>query len=83
MKRKNIYIIITVVLLIALFFPFSSETHVDGTKEYSALMMKYVNWASTESIGTNIVEARTFKMYFFPDNLKEYEELRNEFFYDR
>ena len=62
-----------------MFFPFKWTTHDDGTKEYSALMVKYVSWKTTKDISGNVVPTSTYKAYFFPDNQKGYETLRDEF----
>ncbi len=80
MKKKYAYAIISIIILIALFFPFVWETHEDGTQEYSALMVKYVSWNKTRDLGNGVYSTSTFKVYFFPDNQKDYETLRDEFY---
>ena len=81
MKRRRIYVIIAIALLIALFAPFSWTTHPDGTIEFSALAVKYVSWATTSASDDGVVQIRTLGVYFFPDNLKDFETLREEFYY--
>ena len=83
MKRRTVYIIIAIVLLIVLFMPFNWKVRIDGTVEYSAIMVKYISWTYTEDIGENVVNTSTFRIYFFPDNLQDYETLRNDFFFNK
>jgi hypothetical protein len=83
MERRTLYIIIAIVLFIALFVPFNWTVHIDGTTEYSALMVKYISWSYTADIGEDIVNTSTFKIYFFPENLQDYETLRNSFFFNK
>ncbi|MBO7254358.1 MAG: hypothetical protein J6V36_03545 [Clostridia bacterium] len=80
MKRKYAYAIVSLIILISLFFPFSWKTHEDGTQEYSSLMVKYVSWNTMKDLGNGVYSTSTFKVYFFPDNQKDFETLRNEFF---
>ena len=83
MKRKHIYLIIAIVILLALFFPFKWTTHEDGTSEYSALAVKYVSWNYTKYVGNDTVKTSTMKVYFFPENMNDYQTLRDEFFNSR
>ena len=83
LKRKHLYVIIAVVLLLALFFPFKWTNHADGTKEFSALTVKYISWHYSHSVGNNVVDTSTLKVYFFPENKKDFETLRDEFFDSR
>ena len=82
-KRKHIYVIITIVLLLVLFFPFKWVSHADGTREYSAVAVKYISWHYSHSVGDNVVDTSTLKIYFFPENQKDFETLRDEFFDSR
>lgn len=83
MKKKYIAIIISVVLLLVLFFPFKWTSHADGTMELSALTVKYISWNYTQSVGGEVMKTSTLKVYFYPDNQKDFETLRDEFFNSR
>ena len=82
MKKKHIYFIVGIAILLVLFFPFKWRQYDDGTKEYSGLMLKIINWTHVQEVGGDFVNAKTAKFYFFPDNLKDFETLREEFFYE-
>ena len=79
MRRKYAYAIVSIIILIALLFPFSWTSHEDGTQEYSALLVKYVSWSRTRDLGDGVYSTSTFKIYIFPDNQKDFETLRDEF----
>ncbi len=83
MKRRRVYVIIAFLLMFALFFPFKWVTYADGTKELSAIAVKYVSWHYTTSIGGEVLVKSTTKLYFFPENQKDFETLRDEFFSKR
>ena len=59
MKKKRIYLIVGIAILLVLFFPFKWRQYDDGTKEYSGLMLKIVNWNRIEEIGDEFVNAKT------------------------
>ncbi len=83
MKKKNIGFILSIILLLVLFFPFKWVTYADGTKEYSALTVKYVSWHYSKPVGDSVFGTSTLKVYFFPENQKDFETLRDEFFASR
>lgn len=83
MKRRNIYAIIAIVLLIVLFVPFRWISHPNGTIEYSAIAAKYIYWTSTLAVDEGALQINTFRIYFFPENLKDFETLREEFYSGR
>lgn len=73
MKKKIwIPIITAVVLLAVLFVPIPSGTYKDGgTREYTALTYKIVDWNKLTSDG----KYDKTKIYFFPNNIKSIDEL--------
>ena len=73
MKKKIwIPIIAAVVLLAVLFVPIPSGTYKDGgTREYTALTYKIVDWNKLTSDG----KYDKTKIYFFPNNFKSIDEL--------
>lgn len=73
MKKKIwIPIVAVVVLLLVLFVPYSSEAYLDGgTRTYTALTYKIVDW---NRISGNGIYDDT-KIYFFPNNFKSLDEL--------
>ena len=81
MKRRKIYVIIAIALLIVLFVPFNWTFHPDGTIEYSAVAVKYISWTSTSALDEGVAQIKTVAIYFFPENLKDFETLREEFYY--
>ena len=81
MRLKKIYLIIIVSLIATFFFPFVWTEHPDGTLEYSAVAVKYVNWAISSDMGTDLGNIETFKVYFFPKNYTDFEELKAEYYF--
>jgi len=73
MKKKIILgIIIAVTLLLVLTVPYKIETYKDGgTKEYTSLTYKVVDW--NKQVDGGKYENRSF--YFFPKNTKSVDEL--------
>ncbi len=76
MKKKLWIIGIAVIILLAvLFVPISQGPYKDGgTREYSALTYKVVDW--NRLMGNDIYTAT--KTYWFPDNFKSIDELWEE-----
>jgi len=75
--KKKIWIsaIVLLVLLAILFIPIPSGVYKDGgTREYSALTYKIVNW---NRLTENGIYTET-KTYWFPDNFKSIDELWEE-----
>lgn len=72
MKKKTwIPIIVTVVLLAVLFVPLPTGVDDGGTREYTALTYKIVDWNRLTFDG----KYDKTKIYFFPDNFKSADEL--------
>lgn len=80
MNKKYLVYIACFLVLIILFFPFKWKTHEDGTKEYSALTVKYISWNYSRYIDDSIIGTSKLKIYFFPENQKDFETLRDDFF---
>ena len=80
MNKKILGCIAFFLLLIILFFPFKWEKHEDGTKEYSALTVKYISWNYSRYLDDSIIGTNKLKIYFFPENQKSFDTLRDEFF---
>ena len=73
MKKKILIPLIIVVLLLVLFLPIPSSVYKDGgSRTYSALTYKIVDWNRITS--SNSVYDDT-KVYFFPNNFKSLDEL--------
>ena len=73
MKKKIWIPIIIVVLLLVLFLPIPSGAYKDGgSRSYTALTYKIVDW--NRSVSEPIVYDDT-KIYFFPNNFKSIDEL--------
>lgn len=73
MVKKIIFTVIAVVLLLAIFFaPIPKSPYRDGgTREYSALTYKIVDWNRLTDDG--VYEAT--KVYWFPNNFKSIDDL--------
>ncbi len=67
--KKKIWIPIIVILILILFLPIPSGVYLDGgTRTYTALTYKIVNWNRLDGYDET-------KVYFFPDNFKSLDEL--------
>ena len=77
MKKKVIFTVVAVVLFLAILFaPIPQSPYDDGgTREYTALTYKIVDWnrMSVDSIYDET------KVYWFPDNFKSVDELWEEY----
>ena len=73
MTKKIIFTAIAIVLLLAIFFtPIPKSPYKDGgTREYSALTYKIVDWSRLTTDG--IYDAT--KVYWFPNNFKTIDDL--------
>ncbi len=72
MKKKKILITVIIVLILILIIPVPSGVYKDGgTRAYTSLTYKIVDW--------NVITADNIydkiKIYFFPDNFKSVDEL--------
>ena len=75
MKKRYLFLIIAVVLLISVFPCYSGMYKDGGTKVYSALTYKIVKWKRiTHYNGVDVTYVDT-KVYFFPHNFKGIDEL--------
>ncbi len=73
MKKKRTGIILIIVILAVLFVPVPTGVYKDGgTKIYSALTYKIVDW--NVLVGVEDTYSKT-SIYWFPNNLKSYDEL--------
>ncbi len=81
MKKKTVKIILLIVLLMILFFPFTWRTYEDGgTRTYTALTDKVVKWnrlrgSGNTELGGDSDRYGATSVFWFPDNFKSYEEL--------
>ena len=81
MKKKTVKIILLIVLLMILFFPFAWRTYEDGgTRTYTALTYKVVKWnrllgTGNTELGGDSDRYGATSVFWFPDNFKSYEEL--------
>lgn len=84
MKRKLIIIGVAVTILIILFVPFKYGTLDDGgTQVFSAPLLKIVKWYHWGDLSDNNNGAYyETKIYFFPNNLKDINTLKEEQFAD-
>ena len=72
MKKKLIVVILAAILLAALFIPIPTGAYEDGgTKAYTALTYKIVDWNRLTEDG--IYQAT--KLYWFPNNFKSVDDL--------
>ena len=72
MRKKLFWILLPIVLLAVLFVPMPKSQYKDGgTREYSALTYKIVDWNRLTADGT--YEAT--KVYWFPNNFKSIDAL--------
>ena len=77
MKKKLwIPIIAVVVLLAILVIPVTATYDDGGTREYKALTYKVVEWNNRVTTDGEVVHGET-KVYFFPDNFKSIDALRD------
>ena len=73
MKKKIRIVIIIIIVLLILFFPIPKGHLDDGSRVYSALTYKIVKWKYyDEKEGWG----HTTFVYWFPDNFKNINELR-------
>lgn len=73
MKKKKWFVILIVIIFIVLLLPIPTGVYKDGgTRAYSALTYKIVDWNRIVS-ADEIYDAA--KVYFFPNNLKSIDSL--------
>lgn len=71
--KKKIWIPIVIVLIAVLFIPIPSGVYKDGgTREYTALTYKVVDWNRLTDDGSTYSAT---KVYFFPNNLRSIDNL--------
>lgn len=82
MKKKTIAIVLTAVIVAALFIPIPKGSYDDGgTREYVALTYRIVVWnryyTQVDKNGIMVGSEKYNKtsVYLFPDNFKSYSEL--------
>ena len=74
MKKKTKIIVIIVILLLILFVPVPQGTLEDGgSKVYAALTYKVVDWVYINEDNSRGYDT---SVYWFPDNFKNINELR-------
>ncbi|SFS03600.1 hypothetical protein [Anaeromicropila populeti] len=78
-KKKVLSIVIGVIFLLILFFPYKHEILEDGNSDvYSSLTYKIVNWCHETDIQYGKEVYFETKVYFFPNNRKSNEKLKQE-----
>ena len=80
MKKKIRTVIIIIIVLLILFFPIPKGTLDDGgSKVYGALTYTVVKW-----VYINEDRSRAYRtaVYWFPDNLKNINELKKMYYAD-
>lgn len=90
MKKKILIGCIAVVLLAAILFVPIPRTYDDGgTREYSALTYRIVQWDrlvsvhNEDGVMVGVEKYKATSVYFFPDNFKSLQELwETEYQYD-
>ena len=71
--KKKIWIPIVIVLIAVLFIPIPSGVYKDGgTREYTALTYKVVDWNRLTDDGSTYSAT---KVYFFPNNFRSFDNL--------
>lgn len=71
--KKKIWIPIVIVLIAVLFIPIPSGVYKDGgTREYTALTYKVVDWNRLTDDGSTYSAT---KVYFFPNNFRSIDNL--------
>ena len=77
-KRNKIILVIAIILVVILFVPWPVVSKIEdgGTKMYFALAYKVVDWKPLcSTVHGESIQYRATRIYWFPDNLKPYEEL--------
>ena len=88
MKKKIIGIVLIILFLAILFFPFKTDSVNDGgTRVFSALTYKIVKWHKSydyTALGNNPQIYKSTRLYFLPNNLKDldllWESEKEEFY---
>ena len=80
--KKIIILCVVLVVLVALFVPFRSAILSDGgTIVYSAPLLKIVKWVHIEDHSKP--KYYTTSVYFFPNNLKNIDQLKKEYYFGK
>ena len=77
-KRNKMILVIVIILAVILFVPWPVVSKIEdgGTKMYFALTYKVVDWNPwCSTIYGDSIQYRATRIYWFTDNLKQYEEL--------